>query len=206
MLYIIFRFILFLFFKTVLGLKVYGAENVPKKGTFLVASNHVSYLDPPLVGVACPRVLNFMARHDLFTNRAFGWLLKSVNVFPVKRNQADYGALKEGIRRLKEGKALVLFPEGTRSETGEIGKAAPGTGLLSLMTEVPILPAYVKGTDRALPKGAKLMRARPVSVHFGNLVDVRKLKLPEDRKEASQQLSDYVIDEIRSLKEKAERN
>lgn len=202
MAYFIVRNFLKLFFKIVMGFKVYGVENVPKKGGFILAGNHVSHLDPPALASACPRVLHFMARHTLFNNRVLGWIIGSCNSFPVRRGEVDLGAIKEAVRRLKNGKVLLIFPEGTRSQNGEIQAAQPGVGYLSLMAGVPILPAYVKGTDEAMPRGTRKIKSVRVSVYFGNMVEPQKLGLPADRRQASQQLADHVVEEIKRLGEK----
>ncbi len=202
MAYFIVRNFLKLFFKIVMGFKVYGVENVPKKGGFILAGNHVSHLDPPALASACPRVLHFMARHTLFNNRVLGWIIGSCNSFPVRRGETDLGAIKEAVRRLKNGKVLLIFPEGTRSQNGEIQAAQPGVGYLSLMAGVPILPAYVKGTDEAMPRGTRKIKPVRVSVYFGNMVEPQKLGLPADRRQASQQLADHVVEEIKRLGEK----
>lgn len=199
MMYFIVRNFLKLFFKIIMGFKVYGIENVPNKGGFILAGNHVSHLDPPALASASPMVLHFMARHTLFNNWAFGWLIHSCNSFPVKSGEADPGALKEAVRRLKNGKILLIFPEGTRSQSGEIQAAQPGIGYLSLMAGVPILPAYVKGTDEAMPKGARSIKRVRISVYFGNMVEPQKLGLSSDRRQACQQLANYVVEEIKRL-------
>ncbi len=201
MAYFIVRNFLKLFFKIVMGFKVYGVENVPKKGGFILAGNHVSHLDPPALASASPRVLHFMARDTLFNNRVLGWIIGSCNSFPVRRGEADLGAIKEAVRRLKNGKVLLIFPEGTRSQSGEIQAAQPGIGYLSLMAGVPILPAYVRGTDEAMPKGARSIKRVRVSVCFGNIVEPQKLGLSSDRRQASQQLADHIVGEIKRLGE-----
>lgn len=201
MAYFIVRNFLKLFFKIVMGFKVYGIENVPKKGGFILAGNHVSHLDPPALASASPRILHFMARDTLFNNRLLGWIIGSCNSFPVRRGEADLGAIKEAVRRLKNGKVLLIFPEGTRSQSGEIQAAQPGIGYLSLMAGVPILPAYVRGTDEAMPKGARSIKRVRVSVCFGNIVEPQKLGLSSDRRQASQQLADHIVGEIKRLGE-----
>ncbi len=199
MMYFIVRNFLKLFFIMLMGFRVYGKEKVPKKGAFILASNHVSHLDPPALASASPRPLYFMARHTLFNNRAFGWLIGSCNSFPVRRGEGDMGAMKKAVRLLKNGKPLLIFPEGTRSGTPEMSEAQPGIGYLSMLSGAPILPAYVKGTETALPKGARSIKPNRVSVYFGNMIKPEKLKLASDRKEACQRLADYVVDEIKRL-------
>jgi len=123
------------------------------------------------------------------------------NLILVNKDKGDIGAMKSAIRLLKSGKAVFLFPEGTRSETGEMKEAQPGIGYLSLMTGAPILPAYVEGTDKALPKSAKRIIRTPISVHIGDMIDPKKLGLPSDKKEAAQKLADHVAEEIKRLGE-----
>ena len=190
-----------LFLSIYMGFRVYGQEKIPKKGAFILASNHVSHLDPPAMAAASPRALHFMTRRTLFDNWLFNQVIGRCATIPVKRGEADIGAMKTAIRFLKSGEALFVFPEGTRSETGEMSEAQPGIGYLSLMGEAPILPAYVDGTDIALPKGAKRITRTPVSVYIGDMIDPKKLDLPLDKKEAAQKLADYVAGEIKRLGE-----
>jgi 1-acyl-sn-glycerol-3-phosphate acyltransferase len=199
MMYFLVRNFLKLFLVIFMGFMVNGAEKVPKKGAFILASNHVSHFDPPAMASASPRMVHFMARRTLFDNWLFRQVIGRCGLIPVKRGEADIGAMKTAIRLLKSGEPVFLFPEGTRSETGEMQEAQPGIGYLSLMAGAPILPAYVDGTDKALPKGAKRITRTRVSVYFGDLIDPCKLGLPEDRKIAAQRLSDYVVEEIKKL-------
>ena len=137
-----------------------------------MASNHVSYLDPIVLAIATPRKLNFMARDDLFRNAFFGWFIYSLGAFPVKRESADLSALKEAIRRLKQGKVLVLFPEGSRAFEGRSNEPQPGIGFLAAKSSVPIIPAFIKGADIALPKGAKKIRSTEIDVYFGPQISI----------------------------------
>src|SRR3989338_6346732 len=116
MIHTVSRFICFLISRLFFRISWQGRENIPKKKGFIIASNHVSYLDPVMVGVACPRKLNYMARHDLFSNHFFSFWLYNVGAFPVRRKTADISALKEAIKRLNDGEGLILFPEGGRVE------------------------------------------------------------------------------------------
>lgn len=167
MVYFFLRSLAVILSKIIFRIEVYGKENLPKKGGFILASNHASFLDPIVLGVASFRKLNYMARKSLFKNKFFGWVLTKLGVFPLIRNSADFGAIKEGIRRLQAGRALVLFPEGTRSEDGLIRKPLSGVGFLAQKAHVPIVPTYVFGTNRALPRGARFIRPAKVKVYFG---------------------------------------
>ncbi|MFC1674267.1 lysophospholipid acyltransferase family protein [Candidatus Omnitrophota bacterium] len=174
MVYSFSRFISYLFLKVFFRLQVKGAENIPKEGGFILASNHVSYLDPVVVGVACPRKVNYMARRDLFSNPLFAWFLRRLRVFPVKRSSADISALKEAISWVKRGFGLVLFPEGTRSQDGRVGQAHDGIGFLAAKLDVPVIPAYIQGTEVVMPKGAKGIHSGKVSIIFGNKVSIER--------------------------------
>lgn len=155
-------------------IRVSGKENIPKSGGFIIASNHVSYLDPVAVGVACPRRLSYMARHNLFKYRLSAWFLNCLGVFPVKRGSADISALKEAIRRVKAGKGLLLFPEGTRQTGGKLGTPEPGAGFIAAQGGVPIIPAFVSGTEKAMPRGAKFFKPAVVTVHFGKQIFIER--------------------------------
>lgn len=173
MLYSFCRFLCAVFIKTFNRLEAKGLENIPKEGAFIVASNHVSFLDPVAVGVACPRPLDFIARADLFKG-LFAWLLPKIGVVPIRRNSADTSALKEAMRRLRKGRALAIFPEGARAPEPEAAKPQAGIGFLAAKLQVPVIPAFVRGTSEALPKGAKFIRPTKISVLFGEQISIER--------------------------------
>lgn len=168
------RFICWVYCSFFIRLRVTGKENIPKKGGFIIASNHVSNLDPVILGFSCPRNLNFMAKEELFRNPVFGRIIYSVGAFPVKRKNADISALKEAIKRTSSGKGLVLFPEGSRSNGVELRPPEAGIGFIAAKAGVPVIPAFIKGTDDALPKGSKAMKTADVSVVFGKQIFIEK--------------------------------
>ena len=149
------------------GMRIYGDEKVPRTGGVIIASNHISYNDPPMVGSAVPRELHFLAKEELFANPVFAALIRSYNAIPVKRATGDVGALKKAVRLLKEGRAMIMFPEGTRSLSGKFLKPKPGVGMIASMADVPVVPTYVAGTNAL---GAAFTRRRPVVVRFGEPV------------------------------------
>ncbi|TRZ96177.1 1-acyl-sn-glycerol-3-phosphate acyltransferase [bacterium] len=186
------RFIAFILIKILFRLKVKGIENIPKKGAFILASNHVSYLDPPVVGVSCPRRLSYMARDTLFLQPLFAWWLRKVGVFPVKRNSADISAFKESLRRLAQGGGLLIFPEGTRQKNGVLGSAEPGVGFLVAKTNLPVIPVFVKGTEKILPKDAKRLNLSNITVCFGE-------QIPLERRMPYQDIALLIMNSIRHL-------
>ena len=161
------RFVLWLMFRLGFGLDVRGQEHIPKRGAFIVASNHVSFLDPPLIGVACPRRLLFMARADLFRHPILGAFLRGVHVIPIVRGESDVSAIRVVVARLRQGQAIGIFPEGGRQPSGQLGTARRGVGLLAMMAQVPIIPAVVAGTYEALPREARRLHRSKIRVAFG---------------------------------------
>jgi 1-acyl-sn-glycerol-3-phosphate acyltransferase len=133
------------FFSAFWGVRAYNRRHEPATGSVLYICNHQSYLDPPLMGLALRRPMNYMARDSLFRNWFFGRLIRSVNAFPVKRASADTGALKEALRRLKAGGQLVVFPEGTRTGDGRIGQFLPGVSMLARRAADWVVPTLIEG-------------------------------------------------------------
>lgn len=172
-LYRFFRFFLIWLCKLFFHLEVRGRGFIPREGGFVLASNHASFLDPILVGTACPRVLNFAARETLFRNKFFGWLIAEVGSFPIKRWSADLSAVKESVRRLKNNAGLLLFPEGTRSHDGNIHNITSGFVMLAAKAGVPIIPVWVSGSHKAWGR-ARRIRPAKIRVVFGSPIEVGK--------------------------------
>jgi len=149
---------------------VKGRENLPTSGGFILASNHISNLDPFLVGSFSGHMPNFVAKQSLFKNKFIGFALGSWGAFPVKRKSADLGALKESLKRLKKGMPLVVFPEGTRAAKSK-RKAQPGVGFIAAKSKAPVFPVYVTGSDKTLPAGAKFFKRHPVTITYGKKID-----------------------------------
>lgn len=182
-------------------LEARGREHVPREGALLLVSNHVSVLDPPLVGGAAPRKLYFLAKEELFRIPIFGRLIHAVNARPVRRDGSDSRALKSTLRLLGEGKAILIFPEGTRGRgDGRLGEGKPGAGMLAVMSGAAVVPVYVSGTDRALPRGATLPRPAKVRVRFGPPLHF-KAGRDDRRKEQYREASAEMMRAIAQLRE-----
>lgn len=136
-----------LVFKIWLRMEVFGRENIPEEGPVVIASNHLSLLDPPVLGAAATRKIHFMAKSELFKPSWFGALIRKLGAFPVKRGEMDREAIKTGLTILKENKVLAVFPEGTRSKTGELGRAGGGAFMMAVKRKATIVPACICGTD-----------------------------------------------------------
>ena len=147
-------------------LEVFNRHIEPASGSVLYLCNHQSFLDPALMGMGLRRPVNYMARDSLFRNPLFGRFIASLNAFPVKRGQADTGAMKEALRRLKAGGQLVVFPEGTRTRDGTIGPFLPGVSLLARRAADWVVPMVIDGAFEAWPRTSPLPRPRHVEVAY----------------------------------------
>jgi 1-acyl-sn-glycerol-3-phosphate acyltransferase len=148
-------------------LKVEGQQHIPASGGAIILSNHQSYLDPVALGVKLRRPLSYLAKSELFKNRAADWLIRQLNGFPVRQGAGDVGAMKETIHRLHEGHLLNIYPEGTRTLDGEIGVIERGVALVVRRAKVPVIPAVIVGAFEAWPIQRKMFRSWPVRVRFG---------------------------------------
>ncbi|KLU60535.1 1-acyl-sn-glycerol-3-phosphate acyltransferase [Peptococcaceae bacterium CEB3] len=156
------------------GWKIEGLENIPKKGPVILAVNHISNWDPVLVGCGLNRQVSYMAKEELFSVPFLGWAIGKVGAFPVNRAQADTGAIRQALAILKEDRVLGLFPEGTRSKTGDVQKALPGVVLIMDRSKAPVVPVKVRGTNRLLREGRGKLR-----LVVGKPLTPDQLKAPE---------------------------
>ena len=147
-------------------LRIDGARHVPRRGSLLVACNHISHLDPPLVGVACPRMVFHMAKKELFSVKLLEWFMNQIGTIMVHRGQGKQ-ALVDAEARLNQGACVVIFPEGTRSMTGQLGKGHSGAIVLAVRTGCQIQPAAIIGSEKAMAKGTKRIRFVRITVRFG---------------------------------------
>jgi 1-acyl-sn-glycerol-3-phosphate acyltransferase len=179
-----------------------GAAHVPAEGPVLIVANHSSVLDPPLVGAMCPRQLTFLAKAELFRVPGLGGLIRRLGAQPLRREGADPSALRTAQRVLAEGKALLVFPEGTRGEEGVLREAKPGAALLAVQSGATVVPAYISGSGRAWPRGRRLPRPVKVVVTFG-----APLRFPRamgaDRKAQYEVASRQMMAAIADLKDRA---
>ncbi len=156
-----------LFSRVFLRYRTTGQEHIPRKGGVLIAANHASYSDIPLLGCGIPRRVTFLGRATLFPNRFFNWALRSLGWIPLKTDRIDRKAFGEAISLINDGKPVVIFPEGTRSQDGHLQKGKPGIGVIVAETQCPVIPAYISGSRSVLPMGSTRLRLHPVTIHFG---------------------------------------
>jgi 1-acyl-sn-glycerol-3-phosphate acyltransferase len=198
-LYIFSRFIIRIFAKIFLGFEVRGRELIPKNSGVVVASNHISFLDPMVMGAAFPYNLNFMARSSLFRSFLFGRLIKAVNAFPVERDNPGPDTIRYAIKLLKRNESLLMFPEGTRGNGLELLPGRPGVGLVALKAKAVIVPVFIDGAEKVLPKGSKFIKFKKIKVIFGEPIDTKKYNGKGDR-DLYQKISNQIMDSIAKLK------
>jgi 1-acyl-sn-glycerol-3-phosphate acyltransferase len=154
-------------FRLLFPLRVRGAEHVPASGPVILIANHISGLDPFALAKACPRWPHFLAKEELFRIPGFSYVIRQWGAIPIDRFAADVGSARAALQVLRADEVLAIFPEGTRSVTGELQDFRPGTVNLALKRRVPVVPAAISGTNKVLRKGAMLPRLHPVQVVFG---------------------------------------
>lgn len=154
-------------YRSLFGLRIKGREHLITEGPVLVASNHQSFLDPPLIGNLYDDEMVYLARKTLFKEGFLEWLYNQWNAIPVDQERPDMASLKTIIRKLKEGHRVLLFPEGQRTFDGSIGEAAPGIGLVAVKSGVPIQPVRIEGANLALPRGSARIRLARITVTVG---------------------------------------
>lgn len=175
-------------------------ERMINEGPAILASNHQSYLDPPLVGNAARRPIFFLARKTLMDVPVLGRILPKLNVIPVDQEGSDRSALKALIRILKSREAVLVFPEGSRTLDGELQPALPGVGLVIAKTLAPVVPMRIFGAHEALPRGGGRFRLHPITVVVGEPIYFSAADLQPPGKDLYQRLSERVMNAIAALK------
>lgn len=169
--YRITRFFVMVYFRLGKG-RVFGQENIPRQGRFILAANHVSYLDPPLVSSLSPRRPHTIAKKELFEKPLLAKFFRALGAFPIDRGKADRKAIRHAIEMLESEAPLLIFPEGARSRTGELEDPGIGLGMIAHATKSPIIPVYLRGADGALSPMNPKFRVVKVDVHYGAPLDL----------------------------------
>lgn len=185
-------------FRTIWPLRVEGAENVPREGAAIIVSNHLSLIDPFVVGYAANRLVNFMGKEELFRTPVLGFVIRKVGAFPVDRSRRDPASMRTALSVLKSGELLGMFPEGTRSTTGEMLEMRAGAARLAARTRTPVIPAAVINTNRGMPPG-KMIRPARIGVRFGAPFELTELYDRNDKGEAMERALVAIKERIEAL-------
>lgn len=176
-------------------IEIKGKENIKEIGnSCIIASNHQSYLDPILLGYAFPRPLRYFSKKDMFSVPFLSFLIRHLGAIPIDREEMTSMTMRQGVRVIKEGNYLVIFPEGTRSRTGKLLEPKEGIGFLHYKTGAPIVPVFISGSGRALPVGGKWVRPVKIKVFIGKKMHIEG----KDYKK----IAERVMEVIRELGEK----
>jgi 1-acyl-sn-glycerol-3-phosphate acyltransferase len=186
--------------RIIFSMRVIHPERMVESGPLLIAVNHSSFFDPPLAGICSRRGVYYLARKTLLKWPFFGPLFPAMNVIPVERDGNDMSALREVIKKVKEGNAELLFPEGTRSLDGDLQPARAGIGLVIAKTGAPVLPMRIFGAYEAFPKNARRFQLSQISVVIGEPIHFSAEEISNSSRETYQMLSNRVMDAIGALK------
>lgn len=173
--------------KPIYRFEVIGADKFPKEGGILLCSNHIDNLDPPVVGINAPRPVNFMAKEELFNLPLLKSILPGVRAFPVKRGMSDRDALRRAIKLLKDGEVVGLFPEGTRSKDGQLGKGFSGAGFFALRGEANVVPCAIIGPYKPFKR---------LKVVYGDAIDMQPYR---ERKASAEEVTEVIMAHIAEL-------
>lgn len=186
-------------FRILYRVKVSGTEKVPASGRLIVCANHISYIDPVIIGAYIPRYLYYMAKKELFSNRFLGNLVTFLNAFPVNRKAVDRRTIRISAEILECENALGIFPEGTRSTDGIIRDPKKGVGFISVLTGSPVLPVAISGTNMIIQKPGKRIFFPEVKIIIGDVIDTSEIIKKHDRKTAIDMISRLTMESISSL-------
>ena len=189
-------------FQTLYRVKVYDLKKVPRSGSVLLCSNHISYLDPVVIGAYIPRVTYFMAKKELFKVSFLSNLVTFLNAFPVRRNSTDRYAFDTSLKILNEKNILGLFPEGGRSVDGIVREGKKGIGLISLLSRSNILPIAISGTNMIIQKNHKRIFFPKIKLIVGDIIETKKIIAANDKKEAIDLMVSKTMKSIKKLYKK----
>jgi len=196
LLYWFFHYLINIYMYTFCRLKIVGRGNVPRRGGLIVASNHIAGADPFLLGSAVPRECWFMAKKELFEPFFLGGLISRVNAFPVNRFGLDLEVIKKSIELLKQNRALIMFPEGTRSADGILMEGKIGVGMLASKAVVPIIPVYLKNTKKAW---FNLFTGKRMLVIYGEPISGDWIRSCPGTKEGYRMVTDKLMEKLTEL-------
>jgi len=189
--YRIFRGFFRIIFSLVFRWQVIGREHISKEGPVILCANHISLWDPPLLGSGIERQVNFMAKEELFRIPGLNFLLVKFGAFPVKRGAGDRAAIRATLKLLEEGKIFGIFPEGTRSKTGEVGEGMPGVAMFALKSEADVIPVAIIGPYRMF---------RPIKIVYGKPIDLTQLREAKTGSDTLKVTSDLIMAHIKELR------
>ncbi|UFJ42805.1 1-acyl-sn-glycerol-3-phosphate acyltransferase [Brevibacillus humidisoli] len=188
--YILFRTFFRWLFSVFYRWQVIGAEHIPKKGPVILCANHISNLDPPLLGSGIERQVHFMAKEELFRIPILSFLITQFGAFPVRRGAGDRAAIRATLEVLQQGKILGIFPEGSRSKTGQLKPGQPGAAMFALRSEAQVVPVAIIGPFRLF---------RPVKIVYGQPIDLSRFRQGKSNSNTLREVTELIMQQIQQL-------
>ena len=202
--YRLIRAALFTSYKVLFRFRHYGAQNVPAESDprgVILAPNHASYLDPPILGISLKRRVTYLAKEYLFRHGFVGWVLRNIGAYPIKSESgSDFRSIRDLIRILKQGACVVVFPEGTRSTDGNFQEPEGGIGFLAMKSGAWVVPVYIHGSHDAMPRGTTGTRLKPIQVFYGEPFLAAEERFGKGE-EGHIAVSRHIMAEIKKIKE-----
>ena len=189
--YLFFRKLVSIFFHIKYKINLINEENIPDmKGGYIIACNHQSYADPPLMAAIIRGKFSFMAKEELFKNPVFAWLIRRCGAFPVSRGSGDDTPINTALEVIKKGRIFVIFPEGTRSKDGTIGRVKSGIALIASEANAPVLPVCVRYKNK-----------KEIDVNIGKLIPADEVHINEEDRKSMRKVSNRIHEELVGLQE-----
>lgn len=189
--YLFFRKLVSIFFHIKYKINLINEENIPDmKGGYIIACNHQSYADPPLMAAIIRGKFSFMAKEELFKNPVFAWLIRRCGAFPVSRGSGDDTPINTALEVIKKGRIFVIFPEGTRSKDGTIGRVKSGIALIASEANAPVLPVCVRYKNK-----------KEIDVNIGKLIPADEVHIDEEDRKSMRKVSNRIHEELVGLQE-----
>ncbi len=189
-------------FRSLYRVTIINRHKIPKQGRFIMCCNHLSYVDPVIIASYSPRYTYFMAKKELFSVSFLSNLVTYLNAFPLNRDAMDRKSFKISLKVLKNNNILGLFPEGSRSKDGTVGEGKKGMGLISILSDAPIIPIAISGSNKIIQKPHKRAYFPKIKIIIGDVIDTKKIVAENERKEAIQLIVSETMDSIKKLHSK----
>ena len=182
-------------YKLVYNFHIEGIENIPQDRPLVMASNHRSYADPVILTMPMKRPVTYMAKEELFKNKLFGWFITKLGAFPVKRGAGDMQVIDDSIAILNSGRNLVIFPEGTRSKDGKVGKGKTGVALIAAKSGADVIPCGI------IFEGEKLKFRSKLTLRFGKVIPAEEIAVEDASPRALKDVKKRIMGAITELVE-----
>ncbi|UOF89746.1 1-acyl-sn-glycerol-3-phosphate acyltransferase [Fodinisporobacter ferrooxydans] len=189
--YGLFHFLFKMHYKFYYRVEIIDAYHVPKDGPVILCCNHTSNWDPPLLGVSCPRKIRYMAKEELFKIPVVGFLLRQFGTYPVQRGSGDRAAIRKTLELLKENQVIGIFPEGTRSKTGELGPGKPGAAMFALKSDAAVIPVAIVGSYKRL--------FGTIKIRFGQPIELESYRQQKITSKQMEEVTQIIMDHIGRL-------